>query len=72
MLHPTKKTTYFTKAGWPPSWIDEAKAIIMKEWIDNYKPKAVPAHSVVAPLEEDNDNSVNDFMYAIIVGLIYP
>jgi len=59
VLHPTKKTTYFTKAGWPTSWIDEAKAIITKEWKDNYKPKAAPAPSVVDPVEADDDNSVN-------------
>ena len=58
VLHPTKKTTYFTKAGWPTSWIDEAKLIITKEWIDNYKPKAAPAPSVVDPVDDDNDNLV--------------
>lgn len=58
MLHPTKKTTYFTKVGWPTSWINKAKAIITKEWVDNYKPKAASAPSIVDPEEDDNDNSV--------------
>ncbi|KAG6913469.1 hypothetical protein DXG01_006653 [Tephrocybe rancida] len=36
VLHPTKKTSYFVKAGWPQEWITMAEDILRMEW-QHYK-----------------------------------
>ncbi|KAJ3490696.1 hypothetical protein NLJ89_g11414 [Agrocybe chaxingu] len=41
ILHHRHKTAYFIKAGWLESWIETAKDLARKEWVENYKPRRV-------------------------------
>lgn len=47
VLHPRHKTAYFSRAGWPREWIDEAERITRQEWIQSYKPKSSSSSSIV-------------------------